>query len=84
MWFCVLHTLQLPPPDNTETLIIVLNYISCIFVLLVVGSFSVYHIYSTATNTTTIESWEKDKVSNLVNRGKIRDVGYEDSIDISF
>ncbi|TIB67393.1 zf-DHHC-domain-containing protein [Wallemia mellicola] len=66
----------IPPPDNTETLIIVLNYISCIFVLLVVGSFSVYHIYSTATNTTTIESWEKDKVNNLVNRGKIRDIKF--------
>lgn len=35
---------------------------------------SMYHFYCLATNTTTIEGWEKDKVATLVRRGKIHEV----------
>lgn len=35
---------------------------------------SLYHFYCVATNTTTIEAWEKDKVATLIRRGKIREV----------
>ena len=37
---------------------------------------SVYHFYCISGNTTTIESWEKDKVATLIRRGKIRDVKF--------
>ncbi|TIA87290.1 hypothetical protein E3P99_03257 [Wallemia hederae] len=65
-----------PLPDNTETLLIVFNYVANVLTLLIVGSFSAYQFYSLCTNTTTIESWERDKVSNLVRRGKIREIKY--------
>lgn len=35
---------------------------------------SLYHFNALATNTTTIEGWEKDKVATLVRRGKIQEV----------
>ncbi|CAE7190122.1 unnamed protein product [Rhizoctonia solani] len=37
---------------------------------------SLYHFYCLASNQTTIEGWEKDKVATLVRRGKIRDVKF--------
>jgi hypothetical protein len=37
---------------------------------------SVYHIYCLFTNTTTVEGWEKDKVTRLVRRGKISEVKF--------
>ncbi|TIA68864.1 hypothetical protein E3P91_03883 [Wallemia ichthyophaga] len=65
-----------PVPDNAETALIVANYIACLLTLIVVGSFSLYQFYALCTNTTTIESWEKDKVANLARRGRIRDIKY--------
>lgn len=53
---------------------LVLNYALCIPVLLLVGMFSLYHFYCLSINTTTIESWEKDKVATMIRRGKIREV----------
>lgn len=32
------------------------------------------------TNTTTIESWEKDKVATLIRRGKIHEVNVQYSL----
>ena len=55
---------------------IVLNLAACIPVLLCVSIFSLYHYWSLWSNTTTIESWEKDKVATLIRRGKIRDIKY--------
>lgn len=37
---------------------------------------SIYHFYCLATNATTIEGWEKDKVAMLVRRGKIHEVRF--------
>ncbi|KAI0275196.1 DHHC palmitoyltransferase-domain-containing protein [Gloeopeniophorella convolvens] len=62
--------------DTTELLFVVLNYVTCVPVLLLVGGFSLYHFYSMLGNTTTIESWEKDKVATLIRRGKIREVKF--------
>ena len=78
--------------DTWELLWVVLNYVTCIPVLLLVGGLrylvliflvegkltddSVYHFYCISGNTTTIESWEKDKVATLIRRGKIRDVKF--------
>ena len=53
---------------------IILNYVTCLPVLLAVGGFSIFHFWSLADNTTTIEGWEKDKVANLVRRGKLHAV----------
>ncbi|KZS93474.1 zf-DHHC-domain-containing protein [Sistotremastrum niveocremeum HHB9708] len=63
-------------PSNTEIVFIVLNYTTCVPVILAVGIFSLYHFYCVLTNTTTIEGWEKDKVATLIRRGKIREVKF--------
>lgn len=49
----------------------VFNFAACVPVWICVGMFSIYHIWLVSSNTTTIERWEKDKVSTLVRRGKI-------------
>ena len=45
-------------------------------VLIILNLDSLYHFYCLATNTTTIEGWEKDKVATLVRRGKIHEVKF--------
>ncbi|KAI0297589.1 DHHC palmitoyltransferase-domain-containing protein [Multifurca ochricompacta] len=62
--------------DTTELLFVVLNYVTCVPVLLMVGGFSLYHLYCILGNTTTIEGWEKDKVATLIRRGKIREIKF--------
>lgn len=62
------------PPSTLEITMLILNYTLCVPVLIAVGTFSLYHLWSAAGNTTTIESWEKDKVASLKRRGKIREV----------
>ncbi|KAG8680641.1 Palmitoyltransferase, partial [Ceratobasidium sp. 395] len=37
---------------------------------------SIYHFYCVASNQTTIEGWEKDKVATLIRRGKIRELKF--------
>lgn len=54
---------------------LVLNYTACVPVLIAVGVFSLFHLWSVVTNTTTIESWEKDRAVSLKRRGKIREAG---------
>ncbi|EGO30996.1 hypothetical protein SERLADRAFT_455490 [Serpula lacrymans var. lacrymans S7.9] len=63
-------------PSGLELVFIVLNYALCIPVVLAVGAFSLYHIYSMLGNTTTIEGWEKDKAATLLRRGKIQEVKF--------
>ncbi|BEI81673.1 hypothetical protein CcaverHIS002_0208330 [Cutaneotrichosporon cavernicola] len=58
-------------PTLTELLMMVFNFAACVPVWLCVGMFSIYHVWLVSSNTTTIERWEKDKVSTLVRRGKI-------------
>lgn len=53
---------------------LVLNYAAVIPVLFSVGVLSLYHFYCMMSNTTTIENWEKDKVSTMVRKGKIKEV----------
>lgn len=61
-------------PTTTQIVMLVLNYTACIPVIIAVGVFSLFHIWSVLTNTTTIESWEKDRAVSLKRRGKIREV----------
>ncbi|KAH8110616.1 zf-DHHC-domain-containing protein [Phellopilus nigrolimitatus] len=63
-------------PSTVEFVFIILNYVTCIPVLLGVGGFSLYHFYCLSKNTTTIEGWEKDKVATLVKKGKIHEVKF--------
>jgi len=63
-------------PSGTELVFIILNYVTCIPVLLAVGAFSTYQFFAMARNTTTIEGWEKDKAAVLVRRGKIQEVKF--------
>jgi palmitoyltransferase len=53
---------------------LILNYTLCVPVIMAVGMFSLFHFWSIASNTTTIEGWEKDKVAVLKRKGKIREV----------
>ncbi|EMD32570.1 hypothetical protein CERSUDRAFT_58434 [Gelatoporia subvermispora B] len=62
--------------SGKELVFIILNYATCIPVLLAVGGFSLYHFYCLLSNATTIEGWEKDKVATLVRHGKIREVKF--------
>ncbi|KAF9820053.1 hypothetical protein IEO21_01715 [Rhodonia placenta] len=59
---------------STELIFIILNFATCIPVLVAVGAFSLYHFWALSGNTTTIEGWEKDKVATLVRHGKIHEV----------
>lgn len=37
---------------------------------------SLYHLCGLIDNTTTIENWEKDKVSVMIRKGKIRQIAF--------
>lgn len=58
-------------PSTLQIVMLVLNYVACVPVLIAVGCFSLYHMWCLAVNTTTIESWEKEKVATLRRKGKI-------------
>lgn len=61
-------------PTTTQVVLLILNYTACLPVLIAVGIFSLLQFWSLFTNTTTIESWEKDRAASLKRRGKIREV----------
>ncbi|KAF9486462.1 palmitoyltransferase PFA4 [Pholiota conissans] len=63
-------------PSTVELVMIIMNYVTCVPVLLAVGGFSLYHFYSLMGNTTTIEGWEKDKISVLVKKGRAHQVKF--------
>jgi len=63
-------------PPLLELVMIMLNYVTCIPVLLAVGGFSCYHFYGLVGNTTTVESWEKDKVAVMFKKGRTRQIKF--------
>lgn len=63
-------------PSTFDVVITILNFAVGVPVWLCVGLFSLYHIYCAASNSTTIEGWEKDRVATLVRRGKIEEIKY--------
>lgn len=63
-------------PSLSELLFMVFNFAACVPVWLCVGMFSLYHLWLVSGNTTTVERWEKDKVSTMVRRGKIKEIKY--------
>ncbi|KAH7105036.1 zf-DHHC-domain-containing protein [Auriculariales sp. MPI-PUGE-AT-0066] len=85
LWMMVRRALDVAytgEPEVVEIVFMVLNFTACIPVILCVGLFSLYHFYLLATNTTSIEGMEKDKVATLVKRGKIRSVKFPYSISV--
>ncbi|GAA5899320.1 hypothetical protein JCM8208_001615 [Rhodotorula glutinis] len=74
---CAFHSLAFSvDPSTFQIVMLVLNYTACVPVVIAVGVFSLYHLWSVFVNTTTIEGWEKDKVATLRRRGKIREYRY--------
>ncbi|PWN91007.1 zf-DHHC-domain-containing protein [Acaromyces ingoldii] len=71
-WWVRLGGQWRPPSSNGAMVLLVLNYAACVPTLCLVGVFSIYHFYCLATNSTTIEGWEKDKVGGLLRRGRLR------------
>ncbi|KAM0788364.1 hypothetical protein ACM66B_001504 [Microbotryomycetes sp. NB124-2] len=73
-------------PTTTQMIMLVLNYVTCVPVLLAVGALTLYHYWCLLFNTTTIEGWEKDKVATLRRQGKMLEfkypyhLGYMDNI----
>ncbi|KAH8835526.1 zf-DHHC-domain-containing protein [Flagelloscypha sp. PMI_526] len=63
-------------PSTTEFIFILTNYVACVPVLLAVGAFSIYHLLGLMGNTTTIESWEKDKAATLYRKGRIEQIKF--------
>jgi palmitoyltransferase len=55
---------------------LVFNFAACVPVWIAVGGFGLYHLWLASGNTTTIEKWEKEKVSTMVRRGKIKEIKY--------
>ncbi len=51
-------------------------------ILLTVGILAGYQFYYLCTNTTTIESWEKSRVAQMVRRRQIRPVRYNTLLNI--
>lgn len=43
-------------------------------VLFGISILTTYHFWCISSNTTTIESWEKDRILTIIRRGKIREV----------
>ncbi|KAJ3247524.1 Palmitoyltransferase [Chytriomyces hyalinus] len=60
-----------PAPSNLALVIMIVNVIILVILLLTVGILSLWQLYYIASNTTTIESLENDKIDSLVRKGVI-------------
>ncbi|RKO88262.1 DHHC palmitoyltransferase-domain-containing protein, partial [Blyttiomyces helicus] len=60
-----------PQPTSRELLFMIINLIILFLLLLTVGLLSLYQLYYVSTGVTTIESFERSRVEELVRRGKI-------------
>lgn len=58
-------------PTTLEASMLVVNYLLCIPTFLLVSFLTLYHYYLLSTNTTSIESWEMDRVYRQIRRGHI-------------
>ncbi|KAI7832389.1 DHHC palmitoyltransferase-domain-containing protein [Gamsiella multidivaricata] len=61
-------------PTQEQILLIIVDLCLDGTVLFGISILATYHIWCISSNTTTIESWEKDRVLTMIRRGKIRDV----------
>ncbi|KAG0004694.1 Palmitoyltransferase [Modicella reniformis] len=63
-------------PTKTQVIFMAVNIAVDGGVLLAVGILTIYHFWSMATNTSTIEVWEQEKVDAMIKKGKIRKVKF--------
>ncbi|KAF9579338.1 Palmitoyltransferase [Lunasporangiospora selenospora] len=56
-----------------QIVVIVLNMVLDGAALVGITALSVYHIWCISSNSTTIESWGKDRMLTILRRGKVRD-----------
>ncbi|KAG0220319.1 DHHC palmitoyltransferase-domain-containing protein [Mortierella sp. GBAus27b] len=61
-------------PTQEQILLIIVNLGLDGGVLVGISLLTIYHLWCISNNTTTIESWEKDRVLTMIRRGKISDV----------
>ncbi|KAI8603726.1 zf-DHHC-domain-containing protein [Dissophora ornata] len=73
-------------PTPGQVILIAVNLCLDGSVLCGVSILSMYHIWCISCNTTTIESWEKDRVLTMIRRGRISDVKcpYNQGILVNF
>ncbi|KAF9191988.1 Palmitoyltransferase [Haplosporangium sp. Z 11] len=61
-------------PSPEEIILIVVDLCLDGSVLFGISILTIYHIWCISNNTTTIESWEKDRVLTILRRGEISDI----------
>ncbi|CAO0794324.1 unnamed protein product [Mucor circinelloides] len=61
-------------PTALEAAFLSINLILAAIVMIAVGILTSYHIYCIATNTTTIEGWEKGRSLTIKGMGKIQNI----------
>ncbi|KAJ3159747.1 Palmitoyltransferase [Geranomyces michiganensis] len=60
-----------PPPEGPEVVFLIINLIVLALLLLTVGILSGYQLYYASAGITTIESFENEKIADLVRAGKL-------------
>ncbi|KAI9226775.1 MAG: DHHC palmitoyltransferase-domain-containing protein [Piptocephalis tieghemiana] len=61
------------PPELHQVILLALTMISNAVVFMMVGGLFTYQIYITAYGTSTIESWEMEKIRRMIQQGRIPD-----------
>ncbi|KAG0207037.1 Palmitoyltransferase [Mortierella sp. NVP41] len=61
-------------PTEEQIILIVVDLCLDGSVLFGISILTIYHFWCISSNTTTIESWEKDRVLTIIRRGKVREV----------
>ncbi|KAF9282481.1 Palmitoyltransferase [Mortierella alpina] len=59
-------------PTKVQIIFMAVNIMVDGGVLLAVGILCIYHLWSMASNTSTIEVWEQEKVEAMIKKGKLR------------
>ncbi|KAG0002198.1 Palmitoyltransferase, partial [Modicella reniformis] len=60
-------------PTEGQIIFIIVNMCLDGCVLLGISLLTLYHLWCISKNTTTIESWEKDRILTMIRQGKISD-----------
>lgn len=58
-----------PAVSTFEIVVLVVDFILLCFILLSVGILAIYQLVYVCTNTTTIESWEKQRLGSMIKQG---------------
>ncbi|ORY46571.1 zf-DHHC-domain-containing protein, partial [Rhizoclosmatium globosum] len=61
-----------PPPNSLTLVVMILDAVVLFILVLTVGLLALWQLYYAASNTTTIEALENEKIDKLIKRGIIR------------